>query len=246
MMIAEAGAEWFYILAVVVIVGISWVAERFKAMMSDTNTRDSTAPSRPNVRRHPTSLPRPEIPPLLDRSEEPLRPAVPPAIPRPRPPARPPTAQPHAGRSQEVRRPSAQPRPAASQQPQIRRTVEERKAVIRGDMPQQTARAARDEILRSLPVPGRSAPASPPPAVTASSAQGHESWTQLTTLSQPEPGRGGEGAKLAGTRQAGTARAAPPRNRISVTSLRNLTPSDLQRALVLKEILEPPLALRDE
>jgi hypothetical protein len=55
----------------------------------------------------------------------------------------------------------------------------------------------------------------------------------------------------AGARQLGqikpaeAAEAAVVRGRVGAESFRKLTLADLQRAFVLKEILEPPLAMRD-
>jgi hypothetical protein len=112
-----------------------------------------------------------------------------------------------------------------------RRSVEERKAVIRGEAPPPRSRPSQ--------VPPRPQPV-PPPAP----AEEPESWARLTELGeqvsessrlvQPQPA-------LKQAVSAGT----PSIGKEGAESFRHLSPADLQRAFVLKEILEPPLALRD-
>jgi len=61
-MLADAD-QLIYIIAVLVLIGGGWLAERVKAVMAQQKERPGEPP-RHNVRRHPTSLPRPVIPPL--------------------------------------------------------------------------------------------------------------------------------------------------------------------------------------
>lgn len=242
MMIAQGGAELFYILAVAVIVGLSFLFERFKAVM-DASRRDQQEHPRPNARRHPTALPRPEIPPLGETNPQRPRETLRPAVPRQRPPIPPPVAQPRAGGPPEIRRPGVPRRPP--QTPPAPRTLEERKAVIRGeDVPQRPVRPAQQESLGRSPSSARPTPKAPPPPTPPEKEK--ESWARLTQLGEEVTARTAEGHTPTLGRLAQRSSEEVAHAEEMAASIRALAPADLRRAFVLKEILEPPLALRHE
>ncbi|HOA74995.1 MAG TPA: hypothetical protein PL151_16950 [Phycisphaerae bacterium] len=232
-MVAQSTDELVYIIAVLIFIGIGWVGERIKALMAERERRGQVPP-RPG-RRHPTSLPRPEI---RETSVEPRpsRPVAPPPIQRPRPPARPPVpARPPAARTEPVRRPAGPPGPAARPRPAVTRTAEEARAIIRGEPA--PSRPARLATPREAPAPVRPEPRPEPSAVKP--AVGQSTLGQLSERS------------VAGSRPfrslapAEADESAAVRGGVRAASFRGLTSAELQRAFVLKEILEPPLAIRD-
>lgn len=220
--LAAGSDELVYIIAVLVIIGLGWVVEQIKAKIANLNRRDS-APPRPRNRPHPTSLPRPQIPPFAaDEDERRSRPSAPPAIPRARPTV--PSSPAQRGAGPQQTRPGMPARPAARQRPQAGRTVEERRAVIRGE---------------TAPTPARPSPQPPPPPPAA---QEQETWARLTTGFEQVRSSEKMPERLTGLLEhvAATGPVA-----VSAQSLRELSPAELRQAFVLKEILEPPLAMRD-
>jgi hypothetical protein len=93
------------------------------------------------------------------------------------------------------------------------------------------------------PTPASLTVASPTVPATAP-AEAATKWSVLTTLDRkPEQHPTATiAARLRPLRHIATAGVRPT---VAATSFRNLSVTDLQRAMVLKEILEPPLALRD-
>lgn len=221
--LADSGADQLvYIIAVAVLFLVGWVIERFKAMMAGSDSRHDPA-HRPPPRSASPPLPRPQIPPLRDsgvpRSPRP----VPPAVSRPTPPVRPPAPRPAPPVRPGVPVP-ARPSP----QPMAGRTVEERKAVIRGEPAHGVP-----GVQRPVPKP---APAKPVAVIEEDDedsprvklASGWAERTQSVSVAQSPLG-------------VKTSAKARPQSAM----LQSLSRDQLQRAFVLKEILEPPLALRE-
>ncbi len=171
-------------------------------------------PPRHNVRRHPTSLPRPVIPPLPGEAERPRFPRadVPPVASRPQPPAF------------HIRPSGGSATPAA---------------------------AARCRATKSGD-PGRAAgPRMPAPAPLPEMREEKESRSRLVTIGEEVPR---PSARRPDSVRLGP-RGRPLRpGRSAWQRTRSGTPNtcvtwgfaDLQRAILLKEILDPPVALRQD
>lgn len=230
-MLAQSTDELVYIIAVLIFIGAGWVAERVKAKMAEKEQQ-----ARPRSgRRPPTSLPRPEIDESrLEPSHRPA-PAAPPPGQRPRPPVRPPTpARPAA--AEPARRDAAPPRQPAAR-PVPARTAQEARTIIRGQPT--PARPARAPASRGTPTPARP---QPQPAAQAP----EESWARLAQWGGQDIRAEAEARQLGHIKPAEAVEAAIVRGRVGAESFRRLTRADLQRAFVLKEILDPPIALREE
>lgn len=232
LMLGQGADELVYIIAVLIFVAIGWIAERFKAKMEGAEQERRRQASKP-----PPAKPRPPIARADDTDRGPgrARPAVPPSLDRPR----------RAAPS----RPAPPARPAPTATP---RTVDERRAVIRGEPTRPTRPSRppqRQEIPRPTPdrrpAPARPKPTPPPkPAAQPSAAQAPQTWSRLAKFGEQIRAEA-EAKQLDQIQPAEALEAAVVRGRVGAESFRRLTRADLQRAFVLKEILEPPLALRD-
>jgi hypothetical protein len=220
--LADSDAEKLvYIIAVAVLFVVGWVIERFKAMMADSSSNRDPAHRPPRSASPP--LRRPQIPPMGDRNLPGQPRPVPPPVSRPAPPVRPPAPQPAPPARTGVPAPV---RPLG--RPVTERTLEERKAIIRGEPARPVPKAPRTSV------PSRPAPAAPvivEESEDASRVRLASDWaerTQSVSVAQPP-----HAAKV-------SAMAKP-----QSVLLGSLNRDELRRALVLKEILEPPLALRE-
>ncbi len=243
--LANSDGELVYIIAVVAFMAIGWVGERLKKMMagSGNSAQSARRVQRPVV----PPMPRPHIPPLPQpHSQQSSRPAVPQAprpqvpVPQQRRPAPP------------VSRPVV---PPASQVPRqvVDRTLAERRAVIRGEStPVNGGRgpAGRIPVPRPRPAEPRRPVPQPPKEVVVAVVEEEESFARLADWqSQPvtssqatPPAQRGALSHLRSLRAAASPHVA---ENVAAGSFQKLTTGDLRRALVLKEILEPPLALRE-
>jgi hypothetical protein len=221
LMLGQGADELVYVIAVLIFIAVGWVVERVKSKMAEAEQqRREGKPSPPR--------PRPQIPRVSEGGEAPgrARPAVPPALERPRPvPPRP---------VEDTRR----------AQPHVPSTFEDRRPVIRTEpsaRPRHVQRqGAAGPTAARRPAPARPQPAAPPP----SQAQEPETWSRLAKFGDSIRAEA-EAKQLGQIKPAEAVEAAIIRGRVGAASFRNLTRADLQRAFVLKEILEPPLALRD-
>ncbi|MBI4581717.1 MAG: hypothetical protein HY718_18620 [Planctomycetes bacterium] len=258
LILAQSGDELIYIIAVFVLVGLSFGANWLKAKMAELKRPQGPA-GRPKYRPPVPPTRRPPIPPLREADERPgrARSSFPPAVPRPtmsrpQPPARPPVAAPQARRGD---RPSPErPGPPAGGRvgrPIGERTLEERGTVIRGESPPPMVPGAptiEEEPAWRLLVPRESAAPETlrsPPAVPAPAARddANTSGSPLTTLAGGIESLAGSTPAKAGFARRAASRGG--RRSAETPSLRGLSVADLQRALILKEMLDPPLALRD-
>jgi hypothetical protein len=72
-----------------------------------------------------------------------------------------------------------------------------------------------------------------------------ESWGRLAAFGGQLSAPSGDAKVVGAIKPQDRVAKARPLARMPAESFRQLTQADLQRAFVLKEILEPPLALRD-
>ena len=228
--LSNSGDGLGYIIAVALLMVVGWGVERVKTLMSGSQ------PPQPPAQRPPRSasppLPRPQIPPTRESGASP-RPRPAPPVARPRPPAWPPAERrpaPPAMRGIPLPdRPPARPVPAA---------VPAR--------PVEPVRRMGDP-MRDMPVPMLPGTTSIPTVGTSittddSRARLAGEWAQDRMKPLAE-------SKAPPTSPAGRPRAtakARPGEKRQPPMLQGLTAVELRRALILKEIIDPPLALRQE
>jgi hypothetical protein len=133
------------------------------------------------------------------------------------------------------------------------RTIEERKVIILGESPRpvKPGLPAGSEVARTVPAAPRPrkpsrAPAPPrPPAVPVAAEDDEDAPRNRLAQMAREIEARSQSRPLTRLQPLHATESAGPRPTSTAGSFRNLGVADLQRALILKEILEPPLSLRD-
>jgi len=211
----DDGAELFYVIAVLILAAVGAIVEKLKQKMGGSDAPKRTPP----------------VPRRADRESPPPRPAAP-----SRPAARP------------VQRPAAPPRPAQRQAPAVRPAVPARPLEPGPRRPPPPASPRRPEpvepmrrraLAESTEPPGRLEERQIAP-VDDEYELGRVSRKQLSSALLEDRPR---------VRQSVGGPAHPPvapsAGQVHIGSFTGLGTAELRRAIVLYEVLGPPVALRD-
>lgn len=242
----DSGNQLIYVIAVIVLSLGGFLVEKVKSAMAKRDEHEqhrsprptggtATREVRPAARPHPSARSHEGLPqrPHHPGSSVPDRPVSH----RPRPPARPPVpAQPLSGRPHPPARPPVpiehppKARPAGRRPRPFEEAQEVWKQILQQVQPQTQA---------PQPRPAKPTPASPP-AAPPSRARGP--LTSIQGKARDEPTTVAAIGTLIETKAISKTRAVPLQRG---ASFQGLTTAELQRAFILKEVLDKPLALRE-